>query len=93
MGFGRRFRFGPPGENGDSEKPTAVETARNDLDKVTKDKGAKPEDVKNALTAYRDARDKARQQARKEYEDAQKDLRDVLTQRQEAILVGMSILE
>jgi len=90
-GMGFRFRFGEGG--GDNEKPTAVETARKDLQKILDNKDAKPDEVKKALTAYRDARDKAKQDAKAELEKAQKDLREILTQRQEAYLVTRGLLD
>lgn len=87
----RFFRMGMGGA--DNEKPTAVETASDDLKKVLADKNATPDQVKKALTTYRDARDKAKQDAKQELEKAQKDLREILTQRQEAYLVTRGLLD
>jgi Spy/CpxP family protein refolding chaperone len=52
-------------------------------------KDAKPDEIKAKLTALRDARAKAREELTK----ARKDLTDLLTQRQEAVLVQFGILE
>ena len=91
---GMRFRFRTPGgAPDDTEKPTAVDTVRKELQKVADNKDSKPEEIKKAMTAYRDARDKAKQEARAQYEKAQKDLREILTQRQEALLMSKGILE
>ena len=49
---------------------------------------ATPDQIKTKLTALRDARAKAKT----ELEKAQKDLRDMLTVKQEAILVMMNVL-
>jgi hypothetical protein len=88
---GRFFRIGMGGA--DNEKPTAVETASDDLKKVLADKNATPDQVKKALATYRDARDKSKQDAKQELEKAQKDLREILTQRQEAYLVTRGLLD
>jgi hypothetical protein len=65
----------------------AAKTA--DLQKVLDDKEAKPDALKAALQALRDAREKSR----KELADAQKDLAGACTERQQARLVLMGILE
>ena len=69
--------------------PSDVEKKGAELKKVLDNKDAKPDEVKAALTALRDARTKARE----ELEKAQKDLKDVLTQRQEAQMVLFGILD
>ena len=98
--FGRRNR---PGGEGDANRPpdanrapdpnrpppSDVETKAQALQKVLENKEAKPEEIKTALAALREAKAKARQ----ELETAQKELREVVTVRQEAQLVTMSILE
>jgi hypothetical protein len=88
---GRFFRMGMGGA--DNEKPNPVDVARKDLQKVLDNKDAKPDEVQKALAAYRDARDKAKQAAKQELEKAQKDLREILTQRQEAYLVTRGMLD
>ena len=52
-------------------------------------KDAAPETIAKKLTSLREARDKAR----KDVADAQKELKEVLTQRQEAVLVMNGMLE
>ncbi len=95
FGGGRRRRGGDNADNGGAAAATTAPAlspaaaAANDLRTLLKDKDAKPEDIKAKLTALREARTKA-QEALKA---AQKDLADVLTQRQEAVLVGYGILE
>jgi len=59
------------------------------LAKVLKDKDAAPGDIKSALQNLRDARAKAKAAL----EEAQKELRSVLTLRQEALLVQMVRLD
>jgi len=90
--FGRGGRGG--GRGGDQNQPerparNAVEQASRDLDKVIKDKGATEDQVKEKLTAFREARDKSRA----ELASAQKELKDVLMPRQEAVLVSDGYLD
>ena len=59
------------------------------LAKVLKDKDASAGDIRSALQALRDARAKAKAAL----EEAQKELRSVLTLRQEAQLVQMGLLD
>jgi hypothetical protein len=68
---------------------SAVAKAQADLRAVLDNKDAKPEEIKAKLTALRDAREKAKSSLAA----AQKDLKDLLTQRQEAILVNMGFLD
>ena len=75
----------PPSDRPQSEVEKKVEG----LQKVLENKEAKPEEIKTALAGLREAKAKARQ----ELETAQKELREVVTVRQEAQLVTMSILE
>ncbi len=58
-------------------------------DITTTGRDATAEEINAKLTAYREARDKARQTLAA----AQKDLKDVLSQRQEAVLVSMGMLD
>ena len=53
------------------------------------EKDAKPEEIKAKLAALRDAREKAK----KDMTQAQADLRELLTQRQEAVMVMMGFLD
>jgi len=87
-------RGGPGGPRGDqpdaNQRPQSeVEKKAESLQKTLENKDAKPDDVKAALAAYRDARAKARE----ELEKAQKDLKELLTTRQEAQMVMMGVLE
>lgn len=66
-----------------------VQQAAADLRAVTSNKDAKPEDIKAKLDAYR----QARAQAKTQLAGAQQELRGLLTQRQEATLVELGLLE
>jgi hypothetical protein len=66
-----------------------VQQASLELRDVLQNKNATPEQIQQRLTALRDAG----AAARKKLEDAQKDLRELLTQRQEASLVTMGMLD
>ena len=96
MGFmmmgGRRGGPGdrPQGDRPESDRPqSAVETAGAALQKVLDNKDASTAEIKTALTALREARAKARA----ELEAAQKELREVVTVRQEAQLVTLGLLD
>ena len=73
----------------DAPAQSAVQKASNALGKILENKDAKPDDLKPALAALRDA--KAKDKA--ELEKAQKELKDVLTLRQEAVLVMRGMLD
>jgi Spy/CpxP family protein refolding chaperone len=91
-GFGRGGRGGPGGRGGDSQSdatPSPAEQASNDLRQTLENKSATPEEIAAKLKAVREARAKAKEQVTA----AQKDLKEVLTQRQEAVLVNMGWLE
>ena len=80
----------PQGDRPQSDRPqSAVETAGAALQKVLDNKEAKVEEIKAALTALREARAKAKA----ELETAQKELREVITVRQEAQFVTMGLLD
>ena len=83
-GFG-----GGAGNDPNAPPPTAVQQKGQDLQNVLENKDAKPDEIKSALAAYRDARAKAREDLTK----AQDDLRGVLTTKQEAVLVMAGMLE
>jgi exonuclease VII large subunit len=94
MGFMSRGRGGPGGRpQGDrpqSDRPQSeVEKKSEALQKILDNKEAKVEEIKAALTALREARAKARA----ELETAQKELREVVTVRQEAQLVTLGLLD
>lgn len=75
------------GENSGPQSP--VQTAREDLRKTLDNKDASADDIKAKLTALRDAESKAHDELVK----AQDDLKSVLTQRQEAVLVMDGMLQ
>lgn len=78
------------GPGGDANRPQSeVATKAADLAKVVQDKDAKPDQIKTALEAYRAARAKARESL----EAAQKELKELLTPRQEAVLVSNGMLD
>jgi len=92
FGFGRGGPGGRGGRGGDSqqdETPSPAQQASNDLRQTLENKSATPEEIKAKLTALREARAKAREAVA----TAQKELKEVLTQRQEAVLVNMGMLE
>ena len=66
-----------------------VAKASADLRTTLENKDAPADDIKTKLAALRDAREKARA----ELQAAQKELKEVLTQRQEAVLVTNGMLE
>jgi len=68
---------------------TALEKAAEALREILAKEDAKPEDIRVGLKAYREAREKARQELAK----AQGELREIVTARQEAQLVLMGLLE
>lgn len=76
---GNRPRF--PGQ--EDRQPTAVEKAAEALSTTLENQSASPETIKQQLTALRAAREKAKQ----ELAAAQQDLRQILSMRQEAVLV------
>lgn len=93
MMFGRRSRdrgqnSGSTAQNNDRSQ-SAVEQASLDLRKTLDNKDASASEIASKLTALRDARTKAHANL----QAAQKDLKDVLTARQEAVLVMMGMLD
>lgn len=81
------------GRGGDSsnsnETRSPMQTASRELRDVLENKDSTADQIKAKLTAYREARDKAREALA----SAQKDLKEVLTQRQEAVLVNFGMLD
>jgi hypothetical protein len=102
MMFGgmRGNRGGPGGQQGDRQgnrfrapgaenrEPTALEKAEQQLQTTLENQSAAPETIKAQLTAVRNEREKARQALA----TAQQQLREILTVRQEAMLVLMGQL-
>ena len=98
MGFGRGGpggfggpggRGGPGGQAKDAASQTPVEKATSDLRTTLENQSASADEIKGKLAALRQAREKARA----DLVAAQKELRELLTQRQEATLVLMGTLE
>jgi len=94
FGFRGRGRGGRPGEarqpGGAPEREMPeVEKKTEALRSLLDDEASGAQAIRAALTALRQARDKAR----RELEAARKELREVVTMRQEARLVLMGILE
>jgi Spy/CpxP family protein refolding chaperone len=94
--FGGRGGRNRGGDNAPANPPAAdaqpaspVATASKALQDTLDNKDAKPEEIKAKLAALREARAKAREDLAK----ARKDLTELLTQRQEAVLVQRGILE
>ena len=74
---------------GVSGPPTQVETRSDELQAVLDDPNSSPEQIKARLDSLRQAKSDAREQL----VQARKELIDVLTQRQEALLVQRGLLE
>ena len=72
-----------------TDEQTEVEKKLAELQKVLENKDAKPEEITAALTAYREALAKVRE----ELEKAQKALAEGLTPRQVAALVALGLLD
>ena len=87
MGPGSRGQAGGqrsrPGTGQPQREPSAVEKTTQELQKLLADETAKPEQIKVKLTALRTAKEKAQ----KDLAIAQKELKQNLTVKQEAILV------
>lgn len=86
-GFGRRGGGG--GGGGDNAPQTPIAKASADLRQTLENKDAPADEIKTKLAALREARAKVRA----DLEAARKDLKEVLTQRQEAVLVTNGMLE
>jgi DNA repair exonuclease SbcCD ATPase subunit len=88
-GFGRRGG-GPGGPNAAQDpNASAVQKAVADLRTTLENKDAKPDEIKAKLDAVR----QARAQAKQNLTAAQQELKGLLTQRQEAVMVEMGMLE
>ena len=82
-------RLGLGGNGGEGKEPSELQKKSQAVQDLLKNKDAAASDIKSALQDYRDARAKART----ELAQAQKELKDVLSLRQEAILVRLGVLE
>lgn len=85
----RGFSRGPRPGGPDQPSDNPVENASRELRALLENKDAKAEDIAAKLKALRDARDKARA----DQEQVQKELKELLTQRQEAVMVMNGWLE
>jgi hypothetical protein len=88
-GFGGGGRRGGGDGGGDNQPTTAVGKASAELRTALENKDTPAEEITKKLSALREARDKARA----DVAAAQKELKEVLTARQEAVLVTMGMLE
>jgi hypothetical protein len=89
-GFGRGGRGGRDGGGGGGNQPqSAVGQAAQDLRQTLENKDASADDISAKLKTLRDARQKAQE----DLASAQKELKEVLTQRQEATLVSYGMLD
>jgi hypothetical protein len=95
FGGGNRRRMNQDGggggnpQGGATTQPTGVQAAMTDLENTLNDQSAGPDQIKTKLDALRDARKTAKQ----DLAQAQSDLKSVLTQRQEAVLVLNGMLD
>jgi peptidoglycan hydrolase CwlO-like protein len=90
FGGGRGFRGRDRGDSSSSDQPrSSLDQARDDLRKAVENKDASADEISKKLTALREAKEKAKATLA----SAQKDLKDVLTQRQEAVLVLYGMLD
>ena len=85
-GRGRGFRGG---QQPDNTPPSAVEQKSKELATAIQNKDTKPDEYKAKLAAYREART----QAKADLGKAQESLREVVTVRQEAVLVELGLLD
>lgn len=90
-GGGRRGGGGGGGGGGAADQQPTTETgkASADLRTALENKDTPADDIAKKLAAYREARDKGRAQL----QASQKELKEILTQRQEAVMVSMGMLE
>jgi len=94
--FGGRNRRAPGGNGGNGQNGATATTPQSDVAKASADlqttldqKDATPEDIKAKLEALRTAKKAAKETLAK----AQEDLKSLLTQRQEAVLVENGLLD
>jgi hypothetical protein len=88
-GGGGRGQGGGGGGGGDDANASPVQKASRDLRTALENKDTPAEEITKKLAALREAREKGRA----ELAAAQKDLKEVLTPRQEAVLVTFGMLE
>ena len=81
--------FRPPGAPADDQPKSDVQQKTADLRTVTDNKDTKPQEIKAKVDALRAAREKAKADLQKQ----QAELRDLLTIRQEAVLLTLGVME
>ena len=81
------FRRG--GDDSSSQNRSAMQTASRELRDTLENKDATAEQIQAKLKSFREARE----EAKKKLTSAQAELKEVLTQRQEAVLVSMGMLD
>lgn len=90
VGFGGFGGFGRGWRGGDANQPQSeLARAAQELRTSLENKETPADTIAAKLKTYREARDKAREAVTA----AQKELKELLTQRQEAVLVNMGILD
>jgi hypothetical protein len=89
MGGRRGGGFGGGGGGNNQQPQSPVGKAAQELRDVLQNKDASAESITEKLTAFRDAK----KAAQTELETAQKDLKEMLTARQEAVLVSRNMLD
>ena len=89
MLFGGGGRPRGPFAPAENETPSPLAKASEALQAAIKDPNTDAKQYAAAMAAFRDARDSAR----KQLVDAQKDLKDVLTAKQEAVLLGTGLID
>lgn len=90
-GFGGRQRGGnnQDANAAPAQPQSAVAAASEDLRKAVADKGTSPEDLAKKIATLREAKEKAKA----DLAAAQKELRELLSARQEAVLITNGILD
>jgi len=87
--FGGRRQFMGRMQGDQGEKPTELEKAAEQLEKLLDNESAKPEDIEKQLAAYRTAREKVKKQLEAEQQKLQKQV----NVRHKAQLVLMGLLD
>jgi hypothetical protein len=89
FGFGGRGGRRGGGGGGDQQPTTETGKASADLQAALENKDTPADEIAKKLAAFREARDKGRAAL----QASQKELKEILTQRQEAVMVSMGMLE
>lgn len=88
VGFGMRA-MGRVMDGDPNRVKSEVEKTAEELKSLLDDTNARPDDIKKAMAAYRDARAKAKA----DLDKARQELKELLTVRQEAVLLARGMLE